>query len=125
MPQARGELGRGTKQHGSNFTGINARKTGQLQLRSSFLLSWHVKHEVHTGRASRFSATAITKWWLPGTSRDETLVHLLRCLLFIEAHYQCYLYPTYIHTKANHLADDLSRNSLSSFLSKVPQANPR
>ena len=35
-------------------------------------------------------------------------MHLLRSLVFIEAHYQCYLHPTYTHTIANHLADDLS-----------------
>ncbi len=52
-------------------------------------------------------------------------MHLLCCLVFIEAHHQCFLYPTYIDTKANHLADDLSRNVLSSFLSKVPSADPQ
>ena len=51
-------------------------------------------------------------------------MHLLRCLVFIEAHYACYLFPTYIDTKANHLADDLSRNNVSPFLSKVPHASP-
>ena len=43
------------------------------------------------------------------TSKSKGLMHLLRCLVFIEAHHQCFLYPTYIDTKANHLADDLSR----------------
>lgn len=52
-------------------------------------------------------------------------MHLLRCLAFVEAHHGCYLTASYIDTKANHLADDLSRNHLSSFLSKVPRANPR
>ena len=51
-------------------------------------------------------------------------MHLLRCLVFLEAHFQCYLPPTYINTKANHLADDLSRNNLSSFLFKVHGADP-
>ena len=31
----------------------------------------------------------------------------------------------YIDTKSNHLADDLSHNNLSSFLSKVPSTNPQ
>ena len=57
------------------------------------------------------------------TSRDEALMHIMCCLVFIEAHYHCYLHPIYIHTKANYLADDLSRDNLSSFLSKVPQAD--
>ena len=48
---------------------------------------------------------------------------MLHCMVFIEAHLQFHIHPTYINTKMNHLADDLSRNNLSSFLSKVPQAN--
>ena len=56
------------------------------------------------------------------SSRNPMLMHLIRCLVFIEAHFGCYLQPIYINTRANHLADDLSRNHLSSFLSKVPEA---
>ena len=51
-------------------------------------------------------------------------MHLLRCLVLIEATHQCFLHPVYIDTKSNYLVDDLSRNNLSSFLSKVPDANP-
>ena len=58
------------------------------------------------------------------TSREKGIMHLLRCLVFVEATHKCFLYPTYIDTKANHLADDLSRNNLPSFLSKVPNADP-
>ena len=57
------------------------------------------------------------------SSRDRAVMHLLRCLVFVEAHFGCYLRPEYINTKHNHLADDLSRNHLSSFLSKVPTAD--
>lgn len=57
------------------------------------------------------------------TSRHPGLMHLIRCLVFVEAHYCFYLFPSYINTKANHLADDLSRNNLPSFLSKVPSAD--
>ena len=58
------------------------------------------------------------------TSRDRGLMHLLRCLVFVEAHHQCHPVPEYIDTRANHLADDLSRNNASSFLLKVPDTNP-
>ena len=58
------------------------------------------------------------------TSRHPTLMHLIRNLLYIEARLGFYLTPVYIDTHANHLADDLSRNRLSSFLIKVPQASP-
>ena len=34
------------------------------------------------------------------------------------------LYPTYISTRLNHLADDTSRNHVSSFLSNVTLGNP-
>ena len=36
---------------------------------------------------------------------------------------QCYLYPTYVDTKANHLADSLSHNNVSLFLSNVLSDN--
>lgn len=58
------------------------------------------------------------------TSKNAGIMHLLRCLVFVEARYRCYLRPAYIDTKSNHLADDLSCNNLSSFLSKVPGASP-
>ena len=54
------------------------------------------------------------------TSKHKGVMQLLRCFVFVEAHFGFYLYPSYIGTKANHLADDLSRNHLCSFLSKVP-----
>ncbi len=50
-------------------------------------------------------------------------MHLLRCLVFVEAQLGCYLQGRYISTEANHLADDLSRNRVLSFLSKVPAAD--
>ena len=51
------------------------------------------------------------------------IMHLLRCLVFIEARQGCFLHLVYIDTKANLLADALSRNNLPLFLSKVPYAN--
>ena len=44
-------------------------------------------------------------------------MHLLHSLVLVEVHLQCYLYPTYIDTKANHLADSLSQLFLSKVLS--------
>ena len=37
-------------------------------------------------------------------------MHLIRRLVFIEAHHGFILHPTYINTRANHPADDLSHN---------------
>ena len=56
------------------------------------------------------------------STRENHCMHMLRTLAFVEAKYSLSLEPRYIPTKDNHLADDLSRNLLSSFLSKVPQA---
>ena len=57
------------------------------------------------------------------TSKCKGVMHLLRCLLFIEAHQRCYLYPVHIDTHSNYLADALSRNNLPLFLSKLPGAD--
>ena len=57
------------------------------------------------------------------SSRHHGIMHLLRCLAFIEANLTFVLHPTYVSTKLNHLADDISRNYVSSFLSKVPLAD--
>ena len=58
------------------------------------------------------------------TSRCKGVMHLLRCLLFVEARLRCYVHPTYIDTHSNYLADALSRNNLPLFLSKHPGADP-
>ena len=48
---------------------------------------------------------------------------MLRALAFIEAQHGFYLWPAYISTSQNHLADDLSHDNLVAFLLKVPDAN--
>ena len=58
------------------------------------------------------------------TSRHKGLMHLLCCLVYVEARFSFAIAPLYINTKANVLADELSRNNLASFLSKVPEADP-
>ena len=57
------------------------------------------------------------------TSKQKGIMHLLRCLVYIEAIHSFHLTSVYIDTKSNFLADDLSRNNLSSFLSKAPHAD--
>ncbi len=58
------------------------------------------------------------------SSKHKGMMHLLRCLAFVEAQVNFSMYPIYIDTKANYLADSLSRNNVCSFLSKVPSAAP-
>ena len=55
--------------------------------------------------------------------RESHIMHMLRCLFFIEAHVQCSLHAEYINTRDNNIADDLSRNNMLSFRSKMPQAD--
>ena len=58
------------------------------------------------------------------TNKEPQLMHLLRCLFFIEAEYHIILSVSHIAGVNNDLADDLSCNRLSSFLQKLPWANP-
>ncbi len=51
--------------------------------------------------------------------RDRGLMHLLRCLFFLEASFQFELTARHIAGIHNSLADDLSRNRLSASFSKV------
>ncbi len=55
--------------------------------------------------------------------RDTGLIHLLRCLCFLEATFHFQLSACHLPGADNTLADLLSRNHLPSFHSKVPNAN--
>ena len=56
-------------------------------------------------------------------SREKDLMQLLRCLFFIEAHFEFHIRAIHLPGEHNVQADDLSRNRLSAFLEKVPEAN--
>ena len=58
------------------------------------------------------------------TAHDKHHMHLRRCLHFIEASYNFVVVVAHIPGVHNDLADDLSRDHLSSFLLKAPWANP-
>ena len=55
--------------------------------------------------------------------KDKNLMQLLRCLFFIEAHFQFKIAATHIPGSHNDLADDLSRNRGASFKSKMRSAD--
>ena len=59
-----------------------------------------------------------------GTSKSKGVMHLLRCLVFIEARQRCHLHPVYVDTHTTYLADALSRNNLPLFLLKHPDPDP-
>ena len=57
------------------------------------------------------------------SSRHKGMMHLLRSLVFAEARLNCSLFPVYIDTRDNYLADSLSRDNAPFFLSKVQSAD--
>ncbi len=57
-----------------------------------------------------------------GSSMDDYLMHLMRCLAFIMAKYNFVVSATHVRGVDNKLADALSRNKLTEFLSNYPQA---
>ena len=57
-----------------------------------------------------------------GRSQDKTLMHLLRCLFFMAAHFQVHVRASHIPGVKNVAADALSRNDLPRFLQVVPEA---
>ena len=56
--------------------------------------------------------------------QDKHLMRMLRCLFFVEAHFQFKTVATHIPGVDNDLADDLSRDKLSSFMGKYKESNP-
>ena len=58
-----------------------------------------------------------------GTSHNSEAMHLLRCLSFLSAKFQFYLYTSHLPGTENSLADCLSWNDASQFLSSHIQAN--
>ena len=55
-------------------------------------------------------------------SKDAHLMHLIRILVFLAAHFDFWFVAKHIEGRANSLADNLSRNHLHNFFSQVPQA---
>ena len=60
-----------------------------------------------------------------GYSRDPQIMHLLRCLFFIKAHFQIEVRVSHIPRAKNVQANAISHDLLSVFFSQVPAANPR
>ena len=59
-----------------------------------------------------------------GTSKDQAVMGLMRCLHFIAARFNMLLSATHIAGSSNYLADALSRNNLHLFFANYPQAQP-
>ena len=78
---------------------------------------WRGKHIL--AKSDNESAVHVVK---RRSCKDETLMHMLRCLFFIEAHFGFTLVAEHIPGAHNELADAISRNHATLFLSKVPGA---
>ena len=50
------------------------------------------------------------------TSKEPGIMHLLRCLIFFEARFSFHIIASHIAGVENSLADDISRNNMSSVL---------
>ena len=59
------------------------------------------------------------------TSSDKQIMHMLRCLFFLEASFDYHLVASHIPGIDNVLADDLSRNRPASFLQKAHPATAK
>ena len=55
-----------------------------------------------------------------GYSRSEPIMHLLRCLFFIKAHFQMEVWATHTPGVQNDMADAISRDNLHYFFSQAP-----
>ena len=58
-----------------------------------------------------------------GSSRDQDIMHLMRCLAFIAAKFEFHIWAQHIKGVDNTLADVLSRNNLHLFTSLHSQAS--
>ena len=60
-----------------------------------------------------------------GSSKEVTLMHLMRCLCFIMAKFNFVVSASHVPGKQNQLADALSRNNSEQFLLDYPQVSPQ
>jgi len=78
--------------------------------------------QVHCHCDNLIVVVACLRW---RRSQDECVLYMLHCLVFVEVHFNCHWQPFYIGSRANHSADDLSCDNLSTFMSKVLSASPQ
>ena len=58
-----------------------------------------------------------------GYSKDSIMMHLLRTLFFVKAHWELEVQAEHIPGRCNGLADAISRNKLDVFFAQAPQVN--
>jgi len=60
-----------------------------------------------------------------GYSKDEVMMHLVRCLFFTSEHFKFSVEAVHLPGSLNTVADALSRNYMSQFLQVMPEADPQ
>ena len=60
-----------------------------------------------------------------GYSKDEVMMHLVRCLFFISEHFRFVVEAVHLPGKLNEVADALSRNYMLQFSQVMPEADPQ
>ena len=75
-----------------------------------------------SGKAGQYWSTAIILDLVnSGYGKVPQIMHLLRCLFFIRAHFQMGVVAVHVPGVENHLADAISRNHLHVLFSQVPE----
>ena len=117
MPQAPGVAEHGICRRGSHFNGPQSLKISQLELIPIILAcaAWG-QHWGRTQVICHCDNQVVVTALQSRTSKAKGIMHMIRCLAFIEARLECSLRAMYVSTQDNDLADDLSRNNLSSWL---------
>ena len=113
-PPARGGAGPGRDQAGSSSSGPRQRRIACAVWGKLWRVEWRCDNQA--------AVHAVTS----RSCRDQTMMHLVRCIFFLEAWCGFKVTATYLPGEENTLTDDLSLNRLPLFLSKArsPDCTP-
>ena len=128
MHQGAGAVEHGWNQGGFNCNGWCPHRTTTLPSRSTLLAWSHVQSGEDTGEVAGWTGgdnQAAVHAVNRRSCRDKDMMRLIRCLFFLEAWFSSELVATHLPGRNNMLADDLSRDRLSAFLSKVHSPDPQ
>ena len=128
MRRALGAAARGPCHIGSRCSGPPRPPRLVLLLKSYFPSSWRQPCGGTSGRGSlvlcHCDNAAVVSQVNKLHARDPKANHMLRCLAFLQAIYDCRVRAVYIAGVNNSDADALSRNRVGTFLRRHSQASP-
>ena len=82
------------------------------------------KAAIKPGQIGRLNLAAVVSQVIRLHARDPQASHMLRCLAYLQALYDCRLRAVHAAGSKNKEADHLSRNRVTSFRRRHPQASP-